>query len=35
MDGLRLNNVSSMLYLDYGKESWEMDPQYPGRTGEP
>ena len=23
MDGLRLNNVSSMLYLDYGKESWE------------
>ena len=26
MDGLRLNNVSSMLYLDYGKESWEWTP---------
>ena len=30
MDGLRLNNVSSMLYLDYGKESWEWTPNIQG-----
>ncbi len=30
MDGLRLNNVSSMLYLDYGRESWEWTPNAQG-----
>lgn len=30
MDGLRLNNVSSMLYLDYGRESWEWTPNIQG-----
>ncbi|MBS4784882.1 MAG: 1,4-alpha-glucan branching protein GlgB [Clostridiales bacterium] len=30
LDGLRLNNVSSMLYLDYGRESWEWSPNIQG-----
>ena len=30
LDGLRLNNVSSMVYLDYGRESWEWTPNVRG-----
>lgn len=30
LDGLRLNNVSSMLYLDYGRENWQWTPNIQG-----